>query len=216
MSVRVLLVDDHLMFRQGLATLLGQEPEIEVVGEAGDGMQAVAMTEKLHPDVIVMDISMSGIDGVETTRRLLAQHPECNVVALSAYVYKRYVLSMLDAGARAYVTKVAAGRELADAVLKVAHGKTYFCAEAATVLADAARRPENRNAGSAGKTALARREREVLALIAEGRSSAEIAKALFIAPGTVAVHRRNLMRKLDLHTVAELTQYAIREGLIAS
>jgi len=215
MNIRVLLVDDHTMFREALRAMLAHAPGMEVVGEASDGAQVEALVDTLRPDAVVMDVSMPGINGIEATRRLHTLHPGVRVIALSAFVYKRFVLDMLHAGASAYVAKSAAGDELVRALHQTAQGKTYLCSEAATVLADAATR-QGSPASHAQKNPLGPREKEVLSLLAEGHNTAQIATALHIAPSTVETHRRNIMRKLDLHNLAVLTKYAIREGLVTA
>lgn len=213
MSIRVLVVDDHTMFREALRLMLEKDPGIEVVGEAGDGSQVGALVTRLAPDVVVMDVSMPTVNGIEATRGLLAVHPQLRVVALSAFGYKRFVMEMLEAGAVGYVVKSAAGEELVRAIVSAAQGKTYICSEAAATLVEASRRGRSAPAGTRGEKRLGRRETEVLRLLAEGKSSPQIAEVLCISVSTVDVHRRNIMRKLELHNVAELTKYAIRIGL---
>ena len=218
MRIRALLVDDHLMFREALRVLLDTTPNIEVVGEANDGLQVEELVDRLNPDVVIVDVNLPTMSGVEVTRRLLEKHPKLPVVALSAYMYKRYVLEMLDAGALGYVSKTDAGEELVRAITTVVQGKRYLCPEAATTLIDATHRG-GRQSGAGDRLSdqrLGRREREVLSLLAEGQTTPQIASALNIAPSTVNVHRRNIMRKTNLHTVAELTKYAIREGLVTA
>lgn len=215
MSIRVLLVDDHAMFREALRSLLDNAPGIEVVGEASDGAQLETLVDSLTPDVVVMDVSMPNVNGIDATRRLLAKYSELKILALSAYVYKRFVLEMLDAGARGYVSKADAGEELVRAIFSAAEGKLYVCQEAAALLAEATKRKPQANERTSQNSRLGRREKEILALLAEGKHTRQIATTLHIAATTVNVHRRNIMRKLDLHTVAELTKYAIREGLIS-
>ena len=212
MSTRVLLADDHQMLRDGLRAVLALEEDVEVVGEASDGHEAVEMAGKLAPDVVLMDIGMYGLNGVEATRRIRAENSKVNVIALSTYSDKRYVLSMLEAGASRYVLKAAAVDEMCRAVRAVAAGKRYLSPDVAGVVVDARFRAPA-EPGSSLFSILGSREREVLQLLAEGHSSPEIARRLHIAPSTVETHRRNIMRKLDVHSVAELTKYAIREGL---
>jgi two-component system NarL family response regulator len=212
MSVRVLLVDDHQMLRGGLRAVLALENDIEVVGEAGDGHAAVGMAGRLVPDVVLMDIGMHSLNGVEATRRIRVENPNVKVIALSTYSDKRYVLSMLEAGASGYVLKAAAVDEMCRAIRAVAEGKRYLSPDIAGVVVDA-RLGAPARSGTSSSSGLGSREREVLQLLAEGHSSPEIARRLHIAPSTVETHRRNIMRKLDMHSVAELTKYAIREGL---
>jgi len=212
MSIRILLVDDHQMFRDGLRSILDSEPGVEVVGEAGDGRGAVEMARTLAPDVVVMDIGMHGLNGVEATRQIKADHPEVKVLALSTYSDRSYVLSMLEAGASGYVVKAAAFDEMRRAVQTVAKGKHFLSPDITGLVVDTHVR-EPSPAGGSAKNALGAREREILQLLAEGHSSPEIATRLHISTSTVDSHRRNIMRKLDVHSVAELTKYAVREGL---
>ena len=213
MSIRTLLVDDHTMFRQALRVMLELEEGIEVVGELGDGNKIVKTVALLRPDVVVMDVSMPGMNGIEATRALRAKNPQIKVVALSASNYKQFIFEMMGAGATAYVVKSAAGDQLVYAINSAAKGKTYLCPESATLLVD------SNLLGPVGATTpfesrrLARRETAVLELLAQGKSSPQIGELLHIASSTVDVHRRNIMRKLDLHNVAELTKYAILVGI---
>jgi len=215
MSIRVLLVDDHVMFREALRVMLSNVPDIEVVGEAADGAEVGEVVARVQPDVVVMDISMPGVNGIEATRNLLALHPRIRVVALSAFVYKQLVRQMIEAGAMAFVAKAGASADLLQAVRCACEGKTYLCSEAKATMAETGWR--GLTAGLTGvseKATLARREIEVLRLLAKGKSSPEIAQELGISVGTVDVHRRNIMNKLDLHSVAELTKYAVRLGIV--
>ncbi len=212
MSIRVLLADDHQMLREGLRAVLSLEEDIEVIGEASDGRAAIEMAERLVPDVVLMDIGMHGLNGVEATRRIKAGNSDVKVIALSTYSDKRYVLSMLEAGASGYVLKAAAVDEMCRAVRAVAAGKRYLSPDVAGVVVDAhLGTPDRPDAPSS--SILGSREREALQLLAEGHSSPEIARRMRIAPSTVETHRRNIMSKLDVHNIAELTKYAIREGL---
>lgn len=211
MTIRVLLVDDHRLLREALRDALVREPDITVAGEAGDGRSTLELAAKLAPDVIVLDIGLPDLNGIEVAARLLEAQPDVKIVALSAYADKRFVSEMLHAGAAAYVTKSSAATELVRAIRAVAAGQSYLCPEVAGAVVSEVRGRGQRGAAER----LGRREREVLRLIAEGARSLEIAEQLHISPGTVEVHRRNIMRKLGLRTVAELTKYAIREGLIS-
>jgi len=211
MTIRVLLVDDHAILREALRLMLEQEGDIEVVAEAGDGETALELAAHIDPDVIVMDVAMPGMSGAEATRSLLRSNPKAKVLALTAYTDKRFVTEMLNAGALGYVTKAADSDKLLEAIRSTAQGQPYVCPKVSAVLLDSMR--NTYPAREQGKTHLGRREREVLGLLAEGKSSPEIGSQLHIAPSTVDVHRRNIMRKLNIHSVAELTKYAIREGL---
>lgn len=209
MAIRVLLVDDHRILREALHLSLAREGDIEVVGEAGSAQEALASAAALRPDVVVLDIGLPDLSGLEVAARLrrLPQPPQ--VVALSAQTDKRFVSEMLRSGAQAYVTKSSAADELVRAVRAVVAGRSHLCPEVAEALV-----AEVRGLGGDAPR-LGRRELEVLRLIAGGVRSAEIAERLHISPATVEVHRRNIMRKLDLHSVAELTRYAVREGIVA-
>ena len=211
MSIRIVLADDHKMILAALRSLLEKEIDIAVVGDAGDGAALLELVERTAPDIAVVDVGMPGMNGIEATRRLRAARPDLKVIALSAYSDKRFVLEMLDAGAKGYLIKASAGDELPRAIRAIAQGQTYLCPEVAGTIVEAARGKSSPEVNAAAK--LGQREREVLALLAEGKSSSEIAARMHIAASTVEVHRRNIMRKLDLHSVAELTKYAIREGL---
>ena len=213
MSIRTLLVDDHTMFRQALRVMLELEEGIEVVGELGDGSKIVETVALLRPDVVVMDISMPGMNGIEATRALMAKNPQIKVVALSASNYKQFIIEMMGAGATAYVVKSAAGDQLVYAINSAAKGKTYLCPESATLLVDSTGLGPVGAAKPFESRRLARRETAVLELLAQGKSSPQIGELLHIASSTVDVHRRNIMRKLDLHNVAELTKYAILVGI---
>ena len=213
MSIRIALADDHRMFREALASTLALAPDIRIVGEAGSGRAAIEMAEKLRPEILVLDIAMPDMNGIEVAQRLRASCPEVKVIALSGHVDKRFVQEMLKAGASGYVAKAAAGADLVRAIRAVAKGQEYLSSEVtAAVLRDY-------RVSSSGETPplslLGRRERQVLALIAEGERSPKIAARLGISPATVEAHRRNIMRKLGIHSVAALTRYAIREGLVS-
>jgi two-component system NarL family response regulator len=210
MSIRLMLVDDHRMLREALRTILERAGDIVLVAEANDGAAALELAREFQPDVVVMDIGLEGMSGIEATRRMLAENPGIKVLGLSTFADGRMAMQMLEAGARGYLAKSAGGDELLCGIRAVAHGETYLYAEAAAAIVDSLRKHSPQ--GSRTET-LGRREREVLQHLAGGKTSAQIAQELGIATGTVEVHRRNIMRKLDLHNVAELTKYAIREGL---
>jgi two-component system NarL family response regulator len=213
MKIKVLLVDDHTMFREALHLMLEREPGITVVGELGDGSRIEETLARLTPDVVVMDVSMPEFNGIEATRTLKSNYPGTQVVALSAFSYKQYVMEMLDAGAIAYVVKSAAGEQLVQAIASAAAGRAFLCPEITAMLVEANRNGESVGAHAAKTKYLGRRETQVLRLLSLGKSSPQIGEALHIASSTVDVHRRNIMKKLELHTVAELTKYAMRTGL---
>ena len=212
MNVRVLLVDDHKIMREGLRVLLEREPGVEVVGDAADGRTALDLVKSLSPDVVVMDVGMPDLNGIETTRQVKAVNQHVKVVALSAHADKRYVFHMLDAGASGYVLKITAHDELVRAVFAVNEGKTYLCPEIAGFVVGRSKQTATGREPSAYST-LGAREREVLQLVAEGKTSGEAARTMHISVKTVEAHRRNIAEKLGLHGTAELTKYAVREGL---
>jgi len=208
LSVKILLVDDHKMMREALRLLLSRHQEFSVVADAGNGSEALEMAAKTDPDIVLMDVDMPEMGGIEATRRLAAKRPEVKVIGLSAYPDRLSVSSMLKAGAAGYVTKSQVGDELFRAIHAVMGNQTYLCPIASSAMAKTGRgRYED------GRPKLAPREREVLSLLAQGLQSPAIGLRLNIASSTVEVHRRNIMRKVGLHSIAELTKYAIREGL---
>jgi len=211
MSIRVLIVEDHTMVREALCEMLKKSPDVEVVGQAGDAREAIAQAVALVPDVVVLDIRLPDVNGIEVAARLRDAGVGARIVALSAFSDKRFVTAMLRSGASAYVTKSAAGTELVRAIRAVAAGQGYFSPEIAGALVLEVR--DRRQSG--GAAPLGRRECEVLRLIAEGVRSPAIAEQLHVSVGTVEVHRRNIMRKLGVRTVAELTKHAIREGIVS-
>ena len=211
MNIRLLLVDDHRMFRQALRGLLEKMPNLEIVGETGDAFEVIRLAEATSPDIVCMDISMPGMNGIEITRHLIATYPSIKVIALSAYSDQRYVMDMMNAGALAYITKGEAADELLRAIDAVWRNRKYLCPDVVNSVTESMSSPSL--AGLEPK--LGNRERQVLQLVAEGLTSAMIADRLCIAPATVEVHRRNIMRKLNLHNVADLTRYAISSGLVS-
>lgn len=216
-ETRVLLVDDHAVVRGGLKMLLAADPEIEIVGEAETGAEGVRLAAQLRPDVILMDISMPDMNGIDATRRIKAGYPEIAVLALTMHEDDQYFFEMLAAGASGYVPKRAAPNDLLSAIHAVRGGGMFlFPTLARTLVQDFLQRREH-GAGAApreGLDDLTEREREVLTLIAEGRSNQEIADALVISIKTVNRHRENIMAKLNLHTRVDLVRYAIEKGLI--
>jgi len=210
MTVRVLLVDDHRIFRESLHSLLAQMPNILVVGEAGDGQEAIEVTRQLVPDIVCMDIGMPGINGIKATRELRTVCPAVKVIALSTHADNVYVMDMMAAGASGYVTKAEGGQELLRAIEAVGNGHQYLSAGITDIVT---RAKVNQRHGRAHEL-LGDRERQVLCLVAKGMNSQQIAAQLDIATGTVEVHRRNIMRKLDLHNAVDLTRYVISTGMV--
>ncbi len=215
MSIRVLIVDDHTLFREGLCALFSSERDVEVVGEAAGGEEAVRKAVELRPDVVVMDLMMPGVNGIEATRRIRAALPEAKVLVLSMYDDEEHVQRLLAGGASGYMLKRATSDELLRALKEVvAGGMPLDPAVAAKVVKDYVRRVQGEAEPEAGPD-LTPRELEVLRRIAEGFTNQAIAEQLGISRKTVDVHRTNLMRKLDLHDVTELVKYALRRGLIS-
>jgi len=211
--MRVLVADDHLMFRQGLRILLESQPDVEIVGEAGDGRSAVKMAAELKPDIVVMDVSMPDLNGIDATRQITSQSTNGKVpkvIALSAHSDARVAGEMLAAGASGYVVKTGAFPELVEALSSIMAGRVY--------LSPSLPRPvETADASAAALSSASRRlsprEREILQLLAEGKAMKEVASILNVSIKTVETHRRTMMGKLGLYSVAELTKYAIREGV---
>lgn len=214
MTIRVILADDHTILRMALRAFLARDTEIRVVADVDNGAQAVRMAEELKPDVVVMDIGMGAMSGIEATRQLIAANPTVKVLALSTHLERQFIVQMLGAGASGYVVKSTNGDELLRAIRAVAQNGTYLCPEVASVMVGSMR--GHASDANLQVERLGRREKEVLALLAEGRTSQEIATQLHISASTVIAHRRNISRKLGLHSVAELTKYAIREGLTSA
>lgn len=212
MSVRLILADDHKIMREGLRALLARQKEIEVIAEAESGRGVVELCAQLHPDVVVIDISMPDLNGIDATRQIVREDPQVKVIALSMHSDKKYVKEMLSAGACGYLLKDAAFEELGTAIAAVLKHKTYLSPQITdTVVKDYV--GEHAPSGSVASTALSTREREVLQLIAEGKATREIAATLYVSVKTVETHRKQIMDKLGLNSIAELTKYAIREGL---
>jgi len=213
-EVKLLLVDDHEVVRTGLRMLLENQPNIKIIGEASTGLQALEMVDALIPDVVIMDITLPDISGIEATRRLRQSHPDLPVVALTIHEDEQYFFEMLQAGASGYVPKRAAPEDLLNAIQAVHAGEVYIYPSLAKLLvADFLSRAVD-GINKATVDGLTPREQEVLSVLAEGQSNDEIAEKLAISRHTVARHRENLMRKLNLHSRSELVKYAIRKGLI--
>jgi DNA-binding NarL/FixJ family response regulator len=210
--LRVLLADDHAILREGVRLVLESQADITVVGEAGDGAEALALAHRLRPDVVVMDIAMPGLNGLDATRRLRAELPEVQVVALTMHADREYVTEVVQAGAAGYVLKQAAAQELVRALRAVRGGEAYLHPAATRALIGDYRRRRD----DAPADGLTPREREVLRQVALGLSNRAIANALGISVKTVEAHRANLMSKLDMHDRTELVRYAIRTGLISA
>lgn len=213
MNLRILLADDHQMFREALRLLLERNPDFEVVAETGDGLEVFTLARETAPNIVCLDIDMPGLNGVEITRQITAALPSIKVIALSTFSDRGYIMGMLNAGAAAYVTKAAAGVELLRAIDAVRRNRSYLCPDATDAVKEAVSDNYQRQASG---TRLGEREVQVLKLVATGFTSAQIAEQLDIALSTVEVHRRNIMRKLNVDSVVGLTRYAIRNGLVSN
>jgi len=212
MHIRVLIAEDHKIVREGLCALLSKEQDIKVIAEADDGSTAVQLAKELQPDVVVMDIGLPNLNGIEATRQIVAEIPGVKVIALSMYSYRRYILEMLKAGAKAYLLKDCAFEEVVRAVRSVKKNKLYLSSKITeTIINDQIFLSKKE---SSAFTILSDRERQVLQLIAEGKTMKDIAHSLAVSPKTTETYRQRIMEKLNIHSVAELTRYAIREGLI--
>jgi DNA-binding NarL/FixJ family response regulator len=212
--MKVMLVDDHPLFREGIRALLSAEPDIEVVGEAADGKQAIDLAEKLSPDIIVMDLVMPGMNGMQAAQQLHDKHPEIKVLILSMYDDDEYIRQILKAGASGYVLKRAASDDLLRAIREVEKGgSALHPTVAAKLIKDYIRSTKSTGQGDAGSS-LTARESEVLKLVAEGHTNRQIADLLGLGRKTIDTHRTNVMRKLDLHDVTALVKYALKRGLI--
>ncbi|HLA87581.1 MAG TPA: response regulator transcription factor [Anaerolineales bacterium] len=214
MTIRLLLVDDHAVVRSGLKMLLGSQREMEIVGEAGSAAEALTETERVQPNVILMDIGLPDKTGIEATREIKNKFPEVYIVALTIHEDEEYFFQMLDAGASGYVPKRAAPEELITAIKAAANGEVYLYPSLAKLLVRDFFSTEHMADQKINLDGLTEREREVLTHLAEGESNDQIATLLVISPKTVERHRENIMRKLNLHSRSELVRYAIRKGII--
>jgi DNA-binding NarL/FixJ family response regulator len=212
-KIRVLLVDDHTILREGIRALLALSKDMEVVGEAADGQAGLEQVAELQPDVVLMDIAMPGLDGLEATRRIKDRHRSVKVLILTQHENREYVFPILKAGADGYVLKKAAGTELVSAIRAVHEGGTFLYPSVARTVVEDYLRPDG-TVGDRRHPKLTDREIEVLKLVAEGRGNQEIADMLCLSVKTVTGHRTNIMEKLDIHSRTELVKYAIRTGLI--
>ncbi len=213
-KLRVLLADDHTVMRAGLRSLLEVQANLEVVGEAENGRDAVALSATLHPDVVVIDVGMPLLNGIEATKALLKESPSIGVVILSMHSDESYVIRALQAGARAYLLKDSAASELLAALDAVSHGKSFFSSAISRLLAEDYVRVLKQKCVTDSYELLTMREREILQLVAEGKTNKEVAVDLNISPYTVETHRGNILEKLNLHNPAELILYAVRKGII--
>jgi len=213
-KIRVLVVDDHPIVRDGVCSLLGLTPDIEVVGEASNGIEALEMVRKLMPDVVLMDTAMPLMGGFEATRRICKEFPRTKVLAFTQYDDKEYVFPVIESGARGFVSKTAAVSELASAIRSVYRGDSFLSPSVAKLLVNNYQQAASIVRINAPYEQLTDREREILKLLAEGHTTQEIANMLVVSPKTVEGHKTNLMAKLDIHTRTDLVKYALRKGII--
>jgi DNA-binding NarL/FixJ family response regulator len=213
-KIRILLTDDHTLFRQGIRTLLSMEPDLEIVGEAGNAMDSVAAAKQLRPDVVLMDIGMAGMSSFEATRQIRKERPETKIVFLSMYDDEDYLAECVEIGANGYVLKDSPSDQLVTAIREVHRGGSYLSPRLLTRLVDGFREQGNHAVRQPRFGTLTKREREILKMLAEGRSVKEIATGFDLSVKTVEAHKFNLMRKLDIHNKAQLVQYAIQKKVI--
>jgi DNA-binding NarL/FixJ family response regulator len=214
-KIRILLADDHNIMRRGLRLLLEKQPGFEVVSEASDGREAVERAEATNPDVAVLDIAMPNMSGIEAAQRITALLPHAGIIILSMHSDEGYVLRVLKAGAKGYLLKDSAENDLIEAIKAVSQGKAFFSPEISKLLAEDYVREVKKRGAEDSYELLTAREREILHLLAEGKSNKDIATSLNLSLYTVETHRRNLQDKLNLHSLAELILYAVRKGIIS-
>jgi len=213
-KIKVLIVDDHAILRDGISALLSLAADIEVIGEAENGREAIDRARQLAPDVVLMDIAMPAMDGLEATRHIHKESPQMKVLTLTQYDDREHLLSLLEAGAEGFISKTAASSELASAIRSVYQGDSFLSPSVAKLLLKHYRQGVRVGKGQDPYDQLTDREREVLKLLAEGHTSQQIADTLVISPKTVDGHRTNLMAKLDIHNRTDLVKYALRKGII--
>ena len=214
MSIRVLVADDHAIVREGLCIMLGNQPDMQVVGNAANGREALRLVDEQDPDVAVMDISMPELNGIEAIQQMIPRHPRLKVVVLSIHETKPYVFRALKAGAKGYLIKETAGLEVVEAVRAVYRGERYLSQRIADLLMDASLQKMESWIELSPLDGLSAREREILQLVAEGKTSQEIAERLFISSKTVDTYRSRLMRKIGVEDMAGLVKFAIQHGVI--
>lgn len=212
MKIRLLIADDHKLFRDGLRSMLVGHKGIEIIAEASDGIAVTKLAGELHPDIILMDVSMPELNGIEAARKISGEHPTIKIIMLSMHSDRRYITEALRAGARGYLLKDSALDEVLAAIRDCSSGKIYLSSRIADIVINDYINLA-RNTEASAFAILSAREREVLQLLAEGKSTKEIASQLKVSAKTIESHRKQVMDKLNLHSVAELTKYAIREGL---
>jgi DNA-binding NarL/FixJ family response regulator len=215
MPIRILLADDHAIVRHGLSQSIQREKDMEVIGQAENGISTVEMVREISPDIVIMDISMPDLNGMEATREIKRDFPEVRVIGLSMHSAKKFITEMFKAGASAYLLKDCKFEELAEAIRTVMSGKSYISPEISKEVVESYIKTADQEQSSVFST-LSKREREVLQLLAEGQTTKQIGLKLHISPKTVEAHRLRVMDKLDIDNVAQLTKYAIQEGLTSA
>jgi DNA-binding NarL/FixJ family response regulator len=214
-SIRILLADDHTVVRDGLRVLLERQPGFEITGEASDGIEAVRVAEETNPDIVLMDIAMPLLNGIEATRRIVARCPKTGVLILSMHHDESYVLRSLNAGARGYLVKDTAKGDLITGIKAVYEGRSFLSPKVSRILQDDHLRTLRSKGVDDSYDLLTSREREILQLVAEGKTNKEIANLLNISPYTIDTHRTHILQKLNLHSAPELILYAVRKGIIS-
>lgn len=214
-TIRILLADDHTVVRDGLRVLLERQPGFEIAGEASDGIEAVRIAEETSPDIVLMDIAMPLLNGIEATRRIVAKHPKTGVLILSMHHDESYVLRSLNAGARGYLVKDSAKGDLINGIRAVHEGRSFLSPKVSRLLQDDHLRRLQSKGIDDSYELLTSREREILQLVAEGKTNKEIANVLNISPYTIDTHRTHILQKLNLHSAPELILYAVRKGIIS-
>jgi DNA-binding NarL/FixJ family response regulator len=214
-TIRVLLADDHNVMRKGLRLLLERQPNITIVGEASDGRQCVELAETMKPDVVIMDVAMPNLNGIEAARQIVGRYPHIAVAILSMHSDESYILRALKAGARAYLLKDSAESDLIAAIKAISDGKSFFSPAISKILVEDYMRELERKGVDDSYELLTTREREILQLLAEGKSNKDVANMLNLSLYTVETHRTHILQKLNIHTVPELILYAVRKGIIS-
>jgi len=212
--LRILIADDHEVARKGIRALLENHPGWEVCAEAKDGREAVEFADRLRPDVLLLDIGMPNLNGLDAARQILATNPDARILILTVHDTEQIVREVLAAGARGFLLKSDAGRDLVAAVEALQRRRTFFTSKVAEMMLEGYLRPHSDSDDPTGQRVLTPREREVIQLVAEGKTTKEVANVLSLSVKTAETHRTNLMRKLDLHSVADLTLYAVRNGIV--
>ena len=212
--IRILISDDHTIVRQGLARLLNDQPDLKVVGQAVNGRQAVDKTLELKPDIVIMDIAMPQMSGIEAAKRIRKKLPNAKVLILSMYSHEHYIHDLFETGVSGYLLKDSSGRDIIQAIHAAMNDETFLSPSISKVLVDTYRSPRKSSPRAERYKQLSNREREVFQMIAEGRSTKEIAEILFLSPSTVKTHRSNIMEKLEIDNISQLIQFAIHIGIV--